>query len=333
MERALSEYLYLFAIFSLSGWVLEFIFRSLRLRKLTNPGFLWGPYLPIYGTGAVFLYLASLHLSGSHFLIKVLAYFVITTGLEFTTGFFLEEFFHIRLWDYSKESLRVKNFICLKYSLYWVVLALACEYLLFPPVMALYCRLIPPAFQIAGVITCLMFVESAWKFGRLFAAKKREKTAVDVDELQEFSQIIEPLLMHPEVAKLAHFRHHRMMTRLDHCLEVAWLSYVLARRFSLGGVAAARGGLLHDLFYYEWLTEGPRLHGFRHPRICVENARKIAVLSKKEEDIIRKHMWPLTFSPPCYIESWIVCFVDTYCTVKDYLAFAGATDAPDPSPH
>ncbi|PIP08980.1 MAG: phosphohydrolase, partial [Syntrophobacteraceae bacterium CG23_combo_of_CG06-09_8_20_14_all_50_8] len=177
MERALSEYLYLFAIFSLSGWVLEFIFRSLRLRKLTNPGFLRGPYLPIYGTGAVFLYLASLHLSGSHFLIKVLAYFVITTGLEFTTGFFLEEFFHIRLWDYSKESLRVKNFICLKYSLYWVVLALACEYLLFPPVMALYCRLIPPAFQIAGVITCLMFVESAWKFGRLFAAKKREKTA------------------------------------------------------------------------------------------------------------------------------------------------------------
>lgn len=332
MERAFSEYIYLFAIFSLSGWVLEFIFRSLRLRKLTNPGFLRGPYLPIYGTGAVFLYLASLHLSGSHILIKVLAYFVITTGLEFTTGFFLEEFFHIRLWDYSKESLRVKNYICLKYSLCWVILAFACEYLFLPAALYFY-RLSPHVLLVAGGIAFLMLMESALKFGKLLAAKEREKAAVDVDELQAFSQIIKHLLLHPEVAKLAHFRHHRMITRLDHCLEVAWLSYVLARRFSLDGAAAARGGLLHDLFLYEWLTEGPRLHGFRHPRICVENARKVTSLSEKEEDIIRKHMWPLTFSPPRYIESWIVCFVDTHCTVKDYLAFAGAADTPDLSAH
>lgn len=329
MERSLSVYLYLFVTFSLAGWILEFIFRSFKLRKLTNPGFLRGPYLPIYGVGAVFLYFAFLHLSGSHFLIKILAYFFITTGLELTTGFFFEEFFHIRLWDYSKESLRVKNYVCLKYSLYWVVLALACEYLLFPSAMNLYRGLNHTAFQITGVIACLMFMESTWRFGRLFAVEKQERTAVDIDELHEFSQIVKPLLVHPEVANLVHFRHHRMITRLEHCLEVAWLSYMLARRFSLDGAAAARGGLLHDLFLYEWLTEGPRLHGFRHPRICLENAQKIAVLSEKEEDIIRKHMWPMTFLPPRYIESWIVCFVDTYCTVKDYLAFAGAKDVPD----
>ncbi|MBW2345619.1 MAG: phosphohydrolase, partial [Deltaproteobacteria bacterium] len=74
-----------------------------------------------------------------------------------------------------------------------------------------------------------------------------------------------------------------------------------------------------DLFFYDWLREGPRLHGFRHPAIAHRNARKIATLSKKEEDIIKKHMWPLTLLPPCYAESFIVCMVDTFCSVRDYM--------------
>jgi len=77
--------------------------------------------------------------------------------------------------------------------------------------------------------------------------------------------------------------------------------------------------LLHDLFFYDWLREGPRLHGFRHPNICLKNARKITSLSRKEEDIIKKHMWPLTIIPPFYKESFIVSLVDTFCSTRDYI--------------
>jgi uncharacterized protein len=102
-------------------------------------------------------------------------------------------------------------------------------------------------------------------------------------------------------------------------MEVAWLSYQIARKLSLDSTATVRGALLHDLFFYDWLYEGPRFHGFRHPKISLENAEKITSLSPKERDIIKKHMWPLTPLPPRYKESWVVCLVDTYCTLKEYI--------------
>ncbi|MEA3471057.1 MAG: phosphohydrolase, partial [Thermodesulfobacteriota bacterium] len=48
----LSEYLFLFVFFSIIGWVLEAVFRSFHAKTFINPGFLKGPYLPIYGMGA-----------------------------------------------------------------------------------------------------------------------------------------------------------------------------------------------------------------------------------------------------------------------------------------
>ena len=324
MLKIIPEYLYLFVIFSLLGWVLEFVFRSWRRRRFTNPGLLGGPYLPIYGTGAVLLFIASSHLGDSPILVKALIYFVITTGAEFLTGFILEEFFYVRLWDYSKEHFQIKNHVCLTFSLYWVILAFVFEYILLPAALTFYRPSSLIFYPMAG-IACLIFVDMVLKFSRLYFSRVQQDRQTDPDDIcQDFSRIIEPLLLQPEVAMLSGFRHHRMITRLDHSMEVAWLSYLLARRWSLDCTATVRGALLHDLFLYEWWSEGPRLHGFRHPRICLENARKITFLSKKEEDIILKHMWPLTFFPPRYMESWIVCFVDTYCTMKDYLALVRA---------
>jgi uncharacterized protein len=84
-------------------------------------------------------------------------------------------------------------------------------------------------------------------------------------------------------------------------------------------VAAARGGLLHDLFLYDWrvaeLERGK--HAFRHPGIALENAKRIFTLNKIEQDIIEKHMWPLTIKPPMYYESLIVCIVDKYCATLE----------------
>jgi len=134
----------------------------------------------------------------------------------------------------------------------------------------------------------------------------------------EFMNIAGALIEHPDLQKLSGFRHHRNKNRLDHSIEVAWRSFLVGKRLPLNCTAIVRGALLHDLFFYDWLHEGPRLHGFRHHKISLKNAREVTTLSKKEEDIIKKHMWPLTIIPPRYLESWVVCLVDTYCTIKDY---------------
>ena len=135
----------------------------------------------------------------------------------------------------------------------------------------------------------------------------------------EFISMAAPLLENPMVSRLSMYTHHRGKNRLTHVKEVAWLSFLLGKKFSLNTSAIVRGSLLHDLFYYDWLREGPRLHGFRHPDISLKNARKVTELTPVEVDIIKKHMWPLTIIPPRYPESFIVCIVDTYCSTRDYL--------------
>ena len=129
---------------------------------------------------------------------------------------------------------------------------------------------------------------------------------------------IEEVLYSEEYRKLAQFRHHGSVSCLDHCIDVALITFSLAKTQGCDSVSAARGALLHDLFFYNWRSEGPRLHGFRHPAIACSNAGKIFVLNKIEEDAILRHMWPLTPVPPRYRESLLVCYADKVVTYRDY---------------
>ena len=63
-----------------------------------------------------------------------------------------------------------------------------------------------------------------------------------------------------------------------------------------------------------------KFHGLEHPKIAVANARKYFSLNDIEEDIIRKHMWPLTLVPPKYKESYIVSFADKYLSSKEFIS-------------
>jgi uncharacterized protein len=62
-----------------------------------------------------------------------------------------------------------------------------------------------------------------------------------------------------------------------------------------------------------------KFHGLEHPRIAVANAKKHFSINDIEEDIIKKHMWPLTIVPPRYKESYIVSFADKYLSSKEFI--------------
>ena len=82
--------------------------------------------------------------------------------------------------------------------------------------------------------------------------------------------------------------------------------------------AAARAGLLHDLYLQKW--EETDVGRFRrlviHPQLALENARAFG-LSPMEEDIIGKHMWPLTAPLPYYKESYMVSLADKICATLE----------------
>ena len=80
--------------------------------------------------------------------------------------------------------------------------------------------------------------------------------------------------------------------------------------------------MLHDLFLYDWRDEprkrGELPHGFTHPQKALENAREHFELDKLEEDIIVKHMWPLTIKMPKYPESYVIVMMDKYAALLEF---------------
>jgi uncharacterized protein len=139
----------------------------------------------------------------------------------------------------------------------------------------------------------------------------------------EYAACIDDLVCSPTVQMLDDFKHHQHVSRLDHCLNVSFTSYSLCKTLGWDYLSAARGGLLHDLFLYDCHTATLEAgkHGFVHPRIALNNANEEFVLNKLEEDIILKHMFPLTWRPPGYRESVLVCLVDKCCAVQELLIF------------
>lgn len=139
---------------------------------------------------------------------------------------------------------------------------------------------------------------------------------------EEFSRLVGDILGHEEFAKLRNFAHHDG-DLLDHVGRVAYLSYAGAKLLSLDSAAAARGGLLHDFFLYDWRLrkrEGLSrlLHGQDHPQIALKNARRYFDVSEREADIIAEHMFPKTRRLPRYPESYLVSVCDKAATIYEY---------------
>lgn len=322
MEISVLYIFFSFCIFSVMGWVLEVFYRSLCARRFVNPGFLNGPYLILYGTGALMLMgcIFLFNFYNVNFIVKIFTYFITITGLELIFGLIGTGLFNIRLWDYSDQFLQYKGHICLKFSVYWVSLAFCFEYFILGPYQNIF-NFIPPVFKtlstmILSSIIAIDFIVALLK--NIVSPKSLEEK--EMIEL-EFINMARPLLENSALRALSQFDHHRGKTRLEHVREVAYLSFQWGRRLSLDCNAIVRGALLHDLFYYDWQHEGPRFHGFRHHNIALKNAHQLMDLSKKEEDIIKKHMWPLTVIPPIYMESLIVSIIDTFCSTRDYINF------------
>ena len=322
MKFDILDIIFSFCFFCILGWALEAFYRSLRERRFVNPGLLRGPYLILYGTGSLMLMgcISLFNFYEAGFAFRVLVYFTVTTGLELISGFISHGLFNIRLWDYSDQPFQYRGHICLKFSFYWILLACGFEYLILPSYQSIFDP-ISSAFKMVftALLVSIMVIDFIVVSLKNFISPKtpEEKRITET----EFINAARPLLENPALKALSQFDHHRGKTRLEHVKEVAYLSFLWGRRLSLDCNAIVRGGLLHDLFYYDWLHEGPRLHGFRHHNIALKNARKVTCLSKKEEDIIKKHMWPLTIIPPIYMESLIVSLIDTFCSTRDYISF------------
>lgn len=113
----------MFSLFSFIGWILEFFYRGIRMKKIMNPGFMNGCVVPLYGFGAVICDIICKYFekvnSNFNVIFSFLISMVLLTILEFFTGLILDKVFHMKLWDYSKYDFNIKGYVCLQYSLMW----------------------------------------------------------------------------------------------------------------------------------------------------------------------------------------------------------------------
>ena len=128
-----------FTIFAVTGYLLE-AFSSVfsiathpEKRKLSNRGFLFGPYLPIYGFGGVIMIVLSQHIPQDNFVLTFLVAMAMGVMLEYVTSFALEKIFHLRWWDYSQtDKFNIHGRVCLRNALKFGVGGLIFVYLLLP---------------------------------------------------------------------------------------------------------------------------------------------------------------------------------------------------------
>ena len=128
----------LFVVGSLIGWVIELFFRRfVSQKKWVNPGFLTGPYLPIYGFGVLVLYgVSNFSLGLGNTVLDVIIHILIIgvgmTLIEFLAGLIFIKGFKVKLWDYSNRKGNIMGIICPSFSLIWLVVGSLYYFLLNP---------------------------------------------------------------------------------------------------------------------------------------------------------------------------------------------------------
>lgn len=137
-----------------------------------------------------------------------------------------------------------------------------------------------------------------------------------------FCSCVSDLIVTPQVQSMREIPHHPGTSCFEHSVFVAYVAFRLARRWGLDYRAAARGGLLHDLYLYD-ARDHSQYEGnqcFAHPKAALKNAQALCgALSAVEENIIISHMWPLARRMPRYKEAVVVNLADKLCATVEVL--------------
>jgi hypothetical protein len=145
-----------FIIYSFVGWCMETAYAFFSQGRFVNRGFLYGPFCPVYGFGALILIIL-LKPVKHNILLMFTGSAILTSILEYITGFLLETAFDRTWWDYSNEPLNLHGRICLRNSLLWGMFALLFIYVLHPAIKRIV-RLIPKNIKTVTVYLITFYI-------------------------------------------------------------------------------------------------------------------------------------------------------------------------------
>lgn len=151
-------YFFIFYIYSILGWIIECFVCSVEQKKfIHNRGFLIGPYCPIYGFGAMYMYFFLNRYYNEPITLFVMAV-VGTSIIEYVTSYLMEKIFKARWWDYSNMKFNLEGRICLRNSVLFGILGLLFIYVINPFLMSIIKSIPKLVLMIISVILFISFL-------------------------------------------------------------------------------------------------------------------------------------------------------------------------------
>ena len=177
-----NSWLVYFYFYCIAGWMFESTYVSLKTHKPTNRGFMKGPWLPLYGSGAILVLLVTLpyadHPVGVYF-----AGMIAATILEYVTGVVMVKLFKVRYWDYSYKKIQFQGHICLSSSLAWGGLSLLMVYVIHPPIVKFIAMWNE---NLVNILTFIVTICMAYDFANAFReAMDLRALIVQAEELKK----------------------------------------------------------------------------------------------------------------------------------------------------
>lgn len=150
---------------------------------------------------------------------------------------------------------------------------------------------------------------------------KIERRLITEDPRNLIQEYGSDILESPSYQSMKTYNHHRNSNTYAHCITVALYALDFAKRHKIkvDVRALVRGCLLHDYYLYNHRTEERiAFHLLRHPGFAKRNAKRDFDVGPIEQNMIRSHMWPLTFFHfPLHRESWILMHSDNVVALRD----------------
>lgn len=184
----LYHYIWYLLIYSCLGWCAEVAFAAVKEGRFVNRGFLNGPVCPIYGFGVCIVVFCLTPIQ-DNLLVLFIGAVLLTSALEFITGYVLEKVYHQQWWDYSEQPMNIKGYICLPFSLLWGVACVLVMRLLHPFIAAAVAWLPRGLGMVLEVVLlCTLVIDFAATVGDLRRMGRAMKMAETVSKkLKELS--------------------------------------------------------------------------------------------------------------------------------------------------
>lgn len=226
------QWLFIFYFYCFIGWCIESCFVSFNKKKWVNRGFIKGPFLPLYGSGAVMMLVISKPFL-EHWWAVFIAGCIGATILELITGIVMEALFKVRYWDYSNQRFHFKGYICLSSSIAWGGLTMLMNYVVHEPVEAIVFAI--PS-KVLMVITITLTIYIAGDFTLSF------KAALDLRDLLVLIENAKQDLM-------------RLQKRLDDMIAMAGDEWNIKKE-SLSGSVEQRKDTIMDAIHLDEIKSG-----------------------------------------------------------------------------